>query len=255
MKKRRHEVAIARGVDCWPRRARSRVGRQGLSCRSRSSCRQSRRSRAASRPPRPRRAEPGMIATERGGVREEKCATRTGWARRRCVYADDRVACHLRLTAGDELCGFALQGVNAPARRAGDRPRPARCDRPVWRRLPAPIRSTSLRSTNEWTSSSGVPEVPGFQGFQGSGFAERDGSRRASSRIAVNRRVCRASSREIAPAASSASAQARLPVTSSSNSRRSKRNDAPQAKIAASGKPEAAAPQRARPMIWRWMIR
>src|SRR5436190_20343245 len=96
-------------------------------------------------------------------------------------------------------------------------------ERPVCRRRPAsPRRSTSTRSTKLCTSSSGPSTNSGLD--------------RASSSIAASSAsIWLASAAESTPAAASARAHAMLPAMSSSNSRRSKRNEAPNSNASASG--------------------
>ena len=122
----------------------------------------------------------------------------------------------------------------AGADTAAGRARPARCasGRCAAGGRRRRSRSTSWRSTKLCTSSSGP--------------ATQAGLRRPSSRIACSAAtIARVSSADSTPAAPSASAQARLPVTSSSKSARSKPNEMPKSNAAGSGaRIEAAGPER-----------
>src|SRR5262245_2359531 len=175
------------------------------------------------------RAAPSRAKSRRSGAacERKKCAISTGCAGRKCVKdgisaspADAAWVASASTTAATLRCSSGMR------RRRYNRRSSDTCslrERPVWSRRPAsPSRSTSSRSTKLWTSSSAP-------------LTNAGSDRPRSSRSARAASICAASSRASTPARLNARAHARLPVTSSSNKRRSKRNDAPKSKAAASG--------------------
>src|SRR5262245_29729644 len=175
------------------------------------------------------RAAPSRAKSRRSGAacERKKCAISTGCAGRKCVKdgisaspADAAWVASASTTAATLRCSSGMR------RRRYNRRSSDTCslrERPVWSRRPAsPSRSTSSRSTKLWTSSSAPLRSAG---------SDRPRSRRSASAASI----CAASSRASTPARLNARAHARLPVTSSSNRRRSKRNDAPKSKATASG--------------------
>ena len=136
----------------------------------------------------------------------------------------------------DHACDRLLQQrESGAAGTAGDRATPARfASGPVCSRLPAsPSRSTSSRSTKLCTSSSAPSTNAG---------SARPRSRIARSAASIGRGFVVAEARR---PSRSALAQARLPVTSSSNRRRSKLNDEPHSKRRRiRGRVESARPER-----------
>ena len=236
MQERRDEVAIARRVDAVERRrGRSRAARRARPCRWRSWCRRWRRSRAAARRPRRGRDEPRDDRAEaprraRGrSARPAPAARAAGACTTASARRPPRSACcaSAPTSARRSRCRTADRGASEYSRRSSDT-----CsfrDRPVCSRRPAsPMRATSSRSTKECTSSSSsrmsrrseegsIPpalgedvrsEPPldrgGVRGGQHAGARERLGPRQAA-------------------------------PTSSSNSRRSKRNDAPKSNTSGVG--------------------
>ena len=198
--------------------------------RSRSWCPRSRRTRAAARRLRRgvRRQPLRGRAAARRRARARSARRAPAAPRRRCVNAGmtrlgrtARRASRKRRSTGGSTAAAAGCGACRYRRRSSDT-----CslrERPVCRRRPAsPMRSTSWRSTNECTSSS-APDDPGRVGLPpGEDVGERGANR---GRVLGRQRA----------GVASASAQARLPMTSTSNSRRSKRNEAPKSKTAALG--------------------
>ncbi len=156
-----------------------------------------------------------------------KWAIKTGCARRRCVYAGMRASPQRSASETNAAINRRTDACSeVDRRRRNSRRSSDTCslrDRPVCSRRPvSPMRSTNCRSTKECTSSSGP--------------ATHAGSACPLASISVSAAVvAAASSADRTPAAFRACAHARLPITSSSNNRRSKRNDAPKSKTAALG--------------------
>ena len=231
VEERRGEIAIRRGIDAVGDDAReAEIAGQRVDVDRRSWCRRWRPSRAAAQSASARAGVEALeVAPERRGMREEevrdqhrlrrpemrerrhqRVAGRRGLRRKR---RDDR-ARRPRCSTGIRRRRYSRRSSDTCSLR----------ERPVCRRRPAsPSRSTSSRSTKLCTSSSGPSTNAGFARPRSRMSVERGGDRR------------RPPSRVSTPAAGSARAHARLPATSSSKRRRSKPNDEPHSKAAASG--------------------
>ena len=187
------------------------------------------------------RREPAMIAAQRGGVREEEVR-----GQHRLRAAQVRVRRHQRIGRGLGLVGE--HGRRAPRCAALDLGNPAlqvepEIDRDLLVARPAGVQAAAgvANPRHELAFDERVHVLVVARGSD----VKKAGSvaaREAMSSSAA--RMTDASARASTPARSSPSAHARLPRTSSSNSRRSNRNDAPNSNSPASGSPANRPDQR-----------
>ena len=190
----------------------------------RSWCRQSRRSRAAAR--RLRRA-PSRSGRRRGAARRacerKKCATSTGCARRKCVYdgisASPRALGLRRRARATSRGDRALDLGNAPLQVQ------AQIDRDLLVARAAGVQAAP--GVADPRDELALDERVNVFVARGASDDEERGSSSPCGRdvLRAPRAIAAASAAVSTPACSSASAHARLPRTSSSNSRRSKLND------------------------------
>ena len=241
VQKRGDEIPIACRVDAvgdYPAEAQPRG--DPFDVDRRSWCRRSRLIRAAARRPRP---APREAARDRGGrprrerernappapVARGACACTTASARRR----RPRLAGELADQRGDRLLNSGMRRFKYRRRSTRDLfVARAACVEPAARIADA----RDQLALDERMDVLVVPcvfgrEEPGSDPARADDLLERGADARASAAVST-------------PAFSSASAHARLPVTSSSKRRRSNLNEAPNSKSAASGSPANRPDQR-----------
>ena len=213
--------------------------------RSGSWCRRSRRIRAAARRLRPAPRRSGAWSRRSAAAcARKKCAASTGCARRRCVYDGISASpASLGLVGEHRATSAAIRRCSSGMRRFRySRRSTATCslrDRPVCSRRPAsPTRADQL-ALDERVHVLVLPRRLGLEERRDRDAPRRERSPRARRAIAERVRASRHAGALAAPPPTPG-----CPRTSSSNSRRSKRNDAPNSNSAASGSPANRPDQR-----------